>query len=71
MTFVIAALFCAPLAASAEDAISHPAKKPIGPSKNEMVPSLAVLNAKGATLQGNKLTLVGVSPNSIVFADRP
>ena len=71
MTFVIAALFCAPLAASAEDAISHPAKKPIGPSKNEMVPSLAVLNAKGATLQGNKLTLAGVSPNSIVFADRP
>ena len=34
-------------------------------------PSLAVLNSKGATLQGNKLTLSGVSPNSIVFADRP
>jgi hypothetical protein len=36
-----------------------------------MIPSLAVLNAKGASLQGNKLTLTGVSPNSIVFADRP
>jgi hypothetical protein len=36
-----------------------------------MIPSLAVLNSKGATLQGNKLTLVGVSPNSILFADRP
>ena len=71
MTFVIATLFCASHPANAEDAISHPAKKPIGPTKNEMVPSLAVLNAKGATLQGNKLTLVGVSPNSIVFADRP
>ena len=71
MTFVIAAFFCASHPALAEDAISHPAKKPIGPTKNEMVPSLAVLNAKGATLQGNKLTLVGVSPNSIVFADRP
>jgi hypothetical protein len=56
---------------TAEDAISHPAKKPIGPSKNEVVASLAVLNAKGASLQGNKLTLTGVAPNSIVFADRP
>ena len=36
-----------------------------------MIPSLAVLNSKGATLQGNKLTLTGVSSNSIVFADRP
>jgi hypothetical protein len=58
-------LFCASHLALAEDAISHPAKKPIGPTTNEMVPSLAVLNSKGATLQGNKLTLVGVSP--IVF----
>jgi len=57
--------------ASAEDAISHPAKKPIGPTTNEMIPSLAVLNAHGATLEGNKLTLTGVAPNSIVFADRP
>ena len=48
-----------------------PAKKPIGPTKNEMVASLAVINAKGASLQGNKLTLTGVAPNSIVFADRP
>ena len=39
---------------------------PTGP-----VPSLAVLNAAGAKLEGNKLTLTGVSPNSIVFADRP
>jgi hypothetical protein len=36
-----------------------------------MVASLAVLNAKGASLDGTKLTLTGVSPNSIVFADRP
>jgi hypothetical protein len=36
-----------------------------------MVPSLAVVNSDGATLQGNKLTLKGVSINSIVFADRP
>jgi hypothetical protein len=29
------------------------------------------MNARGATLQGGKLTLTGVAPNSIVFADRP
>ncbi len=36
-----------------------------------IVPSLIVMNSRGATLQGNKLTLTGMSPNSIVFADRP
>jgi hypothetical protein len=71
MAIALAGLLCTSLPAGAEDAISHPAAKPIGPTKNEMIPSLAVLNSKGATLQGNKLTLVGVSPNSIVFADRP
>ncbi len=35
------------------------------------VPSLAVLNAAGAKLEGDKLILTGVSANSIVFADRP
>jgi hypothetical protein len=35
------------------------------------VPSLFVLNARGATLADGKLTLIGASPNSIVFADRP
>jgi hypothetical protein len=39
--------------------------------KVEMAPSLIVMNAHGATLQGQALTLTGVSPNSIVFADRP
>jgi hypothetical protein len=36
-----------------------------------MIPSLAVLNSRGASLQGNTLTMTGVSLNSIVFADRP
>ena len=48
-----------------------PLQKSIGVAKPEVVPSLFVLNAKGATLQNSKLTLTGVSPNSIVFADRP
>lgn len=39
---------------------------PTGP-----VPSLAVINSAGATLDGTKLVLTGVSKNSIVFADRP
>jgi len=67
----LAALMFAPALAQAEDAISHPAKKSIGSHSNEMVASLAVLNAKGASLDGKTLTLTGVSPNSIVFADRP
>ncbi|MCB8819926.1 hypothetical protein [Microvirga rosea] len=62
-------------AAAAQDADSRPQMPltkaigrvtPTGP-----VPSLAVLNAAGAKLEGNRLTLTGVSPNSIVFADRP
>ena len=39
--------------------------------KVDMVPSLMVMNAHGATLQGQTLALTGVSPNSITFADRP
>lgn len=48
-----------------------PLQKTIGQAKPEVVPSLIVMNARGATLQAGKLTLVGISPNSIVFADRP
>ena len=49
-----------------------PGAKTIGqPSRQGPIPSLAVLNSKGATLEGNKLTLTGVLPNSIIFADRP
>jgi hypothetical protein len=71
IALVVAGVSCVSAAVMAEDAISHPAKKPIGSSQTHMIPSLAVLNAKGASLQGNKLTLTGVTPNSIVFADRP
>jgi hypothetical protein len=49
-----------------------PLQKTIGgATKTEVVPSLIVFNSRGASLQGNKLVLTGVSPNSIVFADRP
>ena len=44
---------------------------PAAAAKPEIVPSLFVLNSRGATLQGDTLTLTGVTPNSIIFADRP
>jgi hypothetical protein len=68
-------LFCSPGLALAQTASSTPAhvplQKTIGQARPEVVPSLIVLNARGASLQGQTLTLVGVTPNSIVFADRP
>lgn len=61
----------------ATDAIRAPATKSIGtpsagaPGKAQVEPALIVLNAKGASLKDNKLTLTGVASNSIIFADRP
>ncbi len=71
MLMIAAARSAAPTIALAQDAISSPAQKTIGAPQNEMIPSLAVINSHGASLQGNALTMTGVSPNSIVFADRP
>ncbi|WP_342237891.1 hypothetical protein [Inquilinus sp. OTU3971] len=69
---VVGGLLCAPGLAPAQDAMTEPAQKTIGaPAKKETVPSLIVMNARGASLDGTTLTLTGVSPNSIVFADRP
>jgi hypothetical protein len=69
-------MLCAPgLAQAADDAIKTPALKTIGqttgPNKTEIEPSLIVMNSRGASLVGTTLTLTGVSPNSIIFADRP
>lgn len=63
------------LAQTAPPAAPHvQLQKTIGQSQSsqpQVFPSLIVMNARGATLQGGKLTLIGVAPNSIVFADRP
>ena len=48
-----------------------PLQKTIGQARPAVVPSLIVMNAHGASLQGGKLTLTGVAANAIVFADRP
>ena len=72
MLAAAAALLSAPGTALAQDAIHAPAQKSIGAHAEQgMVPSLAVINSAGATLQGGTLTMTGVTPNSIVFADRP
>jgi hypothetical protein len=62
-----------PLAAQeAPPPLKHvPLQKTIGQAKPQVVPSLIVMNAQGATLAGGKLVLTGVAANSIVFADRP
>lgn len=59
--------------ALAQNTTPHvPLQKTIGAvTATGPVPSLAVLNADGATLADGKLVLTGISPNSIVFADRP
>jgi hypothetical protein len=72
---IIAIALCAPGSALAQTAPSTPEhvplQKTIGQAGPDIVPSLIVMNARGASLQGGKLTLTGVAPNSIVFADRP
>jgi hypothetical protein len=62
-------------AAVAQTAAAPPSMKTIGTptsaAKPEIVPSLFVFNSRGATLQGDTLTLNGVTPSAIIFADRP
>ena len=59
-------------AQSASEPKPHvPLEKSIGQAKPEVVPSLFVLNSRGASLKDGKLVLTGISPNAIVFADRP
>jgi hypothetical protein len=48
-----------------------PAKIIGTPQPPQIVPSMIVLNAKAAKLAGRTLTLERVSPNAIIFADRP
>ena len=75
MAVATAGLLLAPGMVSAQTATTTPPhiplQKTIGESKPTVVPSLIVMNARGASLQGGKLTLLGIAPNSIVFADRP
>jgi hypothetical protein len=80
MCGLLAALFLAPgpafaqsmTAPAAPNAITAPAQKTIGtPSARKGSAALIVINARGAKLAGQKLTLEGVSPSAILFATRP
>jgi hypothetical protein len=75
LLMTIGVLALSPSSVGAQQTQSNPPPAPhlktIGQAKPEVVPSLIVLNSRGVALQGGKLTLAGVSPNSIVFADRP
>lgn len=71
---VVVALLLMPASAFSQSSTTGAASAP-PPAKStvkaDMVPSLIVMNARGASLQGQTLTLTGTSANSIVFADRP
>jgi hypothetical protein len=75
VVIAIAGMLCVPQSAFAQSATTTPPhvplQKTIGQAKTEVVPSLIVFNARGASLQGGKLVLNGITPNSIIFADRP
>jgi hypothetical protein len=72
IALTVVGLLCSAGLAVAQTAPATSASPPSKPSvKVDMVPSLFVMNARGASLQGQTLTLAGVSPTSIVFADRP
>src|SRR4051795_3945756 len=74
-TFALTLALCGPGMALAQTGAPQGSMKTIGApaaaTKSQIVPSLFVLNSRGATLQGDTLTLTGVMPHSIIFADRP
>ena len=74
MRFVIlalAAIIGLSTGAAAQTSVQPPAKTIGKPQQPQIVPSMIVLNARGTKLADHRLTLDGVSPNAIVFADRP
>jgi hypothetical protein len=71
LVLAVVALAAAANAAVAQDAMSNPARKTIGVVQSRLTPSLIVINARGATLEGRTLKLEGVSLDCIMFADRP
>jgi hypothetical protein len=75
-SMIIAFLLCASAPALAQTAPSAPERTPLQKTigqagEPEIIPSLIVINSRGASLQDGQLTLTGVAPNSIIFADRP
>ncbi len=73
LAIVATGLACGPSRAQTPTPPAHhtPLAKTIGEAESQIVPSLIVINARGAVLQDGKLIMTGVMPSSIVFADRP
>ncbi len=71
LILTLAAVIGLSTGAAAQTSGQSPAKTIGKPQQPQVVPSMIVLNASGAKLAGRTLTLDGVSPNAIVFADRP
>ncbi|WP_428667174.1 hypothetical protein [Reyranella sp.] len=71
LILVLGALLVLSGVAAAQTSSQSSAKTIGTPQRPQIVPSMIVLNANGAKLSGRTLTLDGVSPNAIVFADRP
>jgi hypothetical protein len=71
MILALAAVVGLSAGAAAQTSGQSPAKTIGTPRQPQIVPSMIVLNAKGAKLSGRTLTLDGVSPNAVIFADRP
>lgn len=71
----VTATLCSAETAFAQNAAAPSSMKTVdtrsAPAKPEIGPSLFVLNSRGATSQGDALTLTGVTPSSIIFSDRP
>jgi hypothetical protein len=68
---VVLSVALAVLGSAAPAVAQVSAPKPGTATKTGIVPSLIVMNAQGASLQGENLSLNGVAPSTIVFADRP
>jgi hypothetical protein len=67
----VAVALCAPGATLAQSPTMKTIGTPTSAAKPEIVPSLFVINSRGATMQADTLTMTGVMPHSIIFADRP
>jgi hypothetical protein len=67
----VTAVLCGAGAAFAQAPAMKTIGTPAAAAKPEIVPSLFVINSRSATLQGDTLTMTGVMPHSIIFADRP
>ena len=70
----VTGLLCAPGMALAQTAPPHvPLQKTIGQNNGQASGRAVAVRDEfpGVSLQGGKLTLTGIAPSSIVFADRP